>query len=67
MLVFEIVLGLLLGATVLSGIARRLNIPYPTLLALGGALLAFVPGTPRLDLPPTSSSRSSSMTFARPE
>ena len=52
MLVFETILGLLLGATVLSGIARRLNIPYPTLLALGGALVAFIPGAPRLDLPP---------------
>jgi monovalent cation/hydrogen antiporter len=52
MLVFETILVLLLGATVLSGIARRLNIPYPTLLALGGAIVAFVPGAPRLDLPP---------------
>jgi monovalent cation/hydrogen antiporter len=52
MLVFETILGLLVGATILSLIARRVNIPYPALLALGGALLAFVPGAPRLDLPP---------------
>src|SRR3954451_9485703 len=52
MLVFETLLALLLGATILSTIARRVNIPYPTLLALGGALLAFIPGAPRLDLPP---------------
>jgi CPA1 family monovalent cation:H+ antiporter len=51
MLVFETILGLLLGATLLSAIAQRLNIPYPTLLALGGALVAFVPDAPRLDLP----------------
>jgi CPA1 family monovalent cation:H+ antiporter len=51
MLVFETVLGLLLGATVLSAIAQRLNVPYPTLLALGGALVAFLPDAPRLDLP----------------
>src|SRR5919206_213448 len=49
---FETVLALLLGATVLSLFARRLNVPYPTLLALGGALIAFIPGGPRLDLPP---------------
>jgi monovalent cation/hydrogen antiporter len=51
MLVFETILGLLLGATILSIVAQRLNVPYPTLLALGGALVAFVPEAPRLDLP----------------
>src|SRR5215212_679567 len=50
--VFETILGLLLGATVLSSFARRINIPYPTLLALGGVLNALIPGAPRLDLPP---------------
>src|SRR5438045_1434419 len=50
--VFETILMLLTGAIVLATIARRLSIPYPTLLALGGALLAFVPRAPRLDLPP---------------
>ncbi|MGY2896280.1 cation:proton antiporter [Deinococcus sp. UYEF24] len=50
--VFETLLALLIGATVLSAVARRLAIPYPTLLALGGAALAFLPGTPRLNLPP---------------
>ncbi|GHF43708.1 CPA1 family monovalent cation:H+ antiporter [Deinococcus metalli] len=49
---FETLLALLFGATVLSVIARRLRIPYPTLLAVGGAVVAFVPGIPRLDLPP---------------
>lgn len=52
MLIFETVLGLLLGASVLSTLARRVGIPYPTLLALTGALVAFIPGAPRLDLPP---------------
>ena len=51
MLVFETILGLLLGATILSMVARRLNVPYPTLLALGGASVAFLPDAPRLDLP----------------
>ena len=52
MLIFETVLGLLLLATALSTFAKRAQIPYPTILALGGALTAFVPGAPRLDLPP---------------
>jgi len=52
MLVFQTILALLLGATVLFAVARRTNIPYPTLLAVGGALVAFLPAAPRLDLPP---------------
>jgi len=50
--IFETLLVLLLGATVLSALARRVNIPYPTLLAVGGACVAFFPGAPRFDLPP---------------
>lgn len=49
---FETLLVLLFGATVLSVLARRLNVPYPTLLAVGGAVVAFLPGVPRFDLPP---------------
>lgn len=49
---FEAILALLLGATVLSTFARRVGVPYPTLLAVGGAALAFVPGAPRIELPP---------------
>ncbi len=52
MLVFETVLILLFGAAVLSILANRIGVPYPTLLALGGVAVALVPGTPRLDLPP---------------
>jgi Na+/H+ antiporter len=50
--VFESLLALLFAATILSAVARRFGLPYPALLAVGGALLAFVPGAPRLDLPP---------------
>ncbi len=50
--VFEAILILLLCATMLSAVARRIRIPYPALLAVGGAILAFVPGAPRIDLPP---------------
>jgi Na+/H+ antiporter len=49
---FEAILALLLGATILSSFARRVGIPYPALLAVGGAVLAFVPGAPHLELPP---------------
>ena len=51
MLIFECVLGLLLGATLMLSVARRVSIPYPALLAVAGALLAFVPNVPRLNLP----------------
>jgi CPA1 family monovalent cation:H+ antiporter len=52
LLAFEWIIGLLLGAVVLSALARRLNVPYPTFLALGGMALAFVPSGPRWMLEP---------------
>ena len=39
MLVFEWILALLLGAVVLSALARRIGAPYPALLALGLSLI----------------------------
>src|SRR5262245_26646680 len=36
----------------LAAAARRVGAPYPVFLALGGALLAFVPGAPSPSLPP---------------
>src|ERR1700755_262656 len=47
----EQLLGLFVAAVVLAAAARRVCAPYPVFLALGGALLAFVPGTPRFSLP----------------
>lgn len=52
MYAFEAILVLLFGATILSSLARRVGVPYPTLLAVGGAVLAFIPGTPHVELPP---------------
>ncbi|NOJ48875.1 cation:proton antiporter [Bradyrhizobium archetypum] len=52
MLAFEWIIGLLLGAVLLSALARRLQVPYPTFLALGGMLLAFVPSGPSWTLEP---------------
>jgi CPA1 family monovalent cation:H+ antiporter len=50
--IFEWVIGLLLGASLLSALARRLAVPYPTLLAIGGTCLAFIPGSPAWTLDP---------------
>jgi CPA1 family monovalent cation:H+ antiporter len=52
MQVFEVVIALLLGGAALAGIARHFGAPYPALVALAGAGLALVPGTPTLVLDP---------------
>ena len=52
MQVFEIVIALLLGGAVLTALARRIGAPYPALVALAGAALALVPGTPTIVLDP---------------
>ena len=52
MLAFEWIIGLLLGAVALSALARRLQVPYPTFLGIGGMLLAFVPSGPSWTLEP---------------
>ena len=48
----EALIGLVLAAVILAAAARRVGAPYPVFLALGGALLAFVPGAPSFTLPP---------------
>jgi CPA1 family monovalent cation:H+ antiporter len=48
----EELLGLFVAAVILAGAARRLGAPYPVFLALGGALLAFLPVAPLFKLPP---------------
>ena len=49
---FELILGLLLVGALLAGLARRVKMPYPVLLALLGLGLAFAPGLPDLTLDP---------------
>ena len=49
---FEWLIGLLLGALLLSALARRLGVPYPTFLALGGIGIAFLPHAPNWTLEP---------------
>lgn len=48
----EQVLALFGAAVLLAAAARRVGAPYPVFLAIGGALLALVPGTPSISLPP---------------
>ena len=48
----EVLIGLILAATLLAALARRVGAPYPVFLALGGALLALVPGAPTFTVPP---------------
>ena len=49
---FEALLLILVGAVLLSLLARRLNAPFPPFLALGGAAVAFLPHAPELALDP---------------
>jgi CPA1 family monovalent cation:H+ antiporter len=48
----EQLLGLFVAAVILAAAARRVGAPYPVFLALGGALLAFLPGAPSFSIPP---------------
>ena len=48
----EVLVGLILAATMLAALARRVHAPYPAFLAIGGAILAFVPGAPSFSVPP---------------
>src|SRR3954449_5186407 len=49
---FETLVGLVLAAALLAAAARRVGAPYPVFLAVGGALLAFVPGAPSFTIRP---------------
>src|SRR5687768_10717476 len=50
--VIETILGLLVAVAALALLARRLQLPYPILLVIGGLLLALVPGLPHVRLNP---------------
>jgi monovalent cation/hydrogen antiporter len=52
MAVFELAIALLFVGAVLAALARRVQVPYPALLALAGAALALLPGTPSVTLDP---------------
>src|SRR5437879_7049866 len=50
--IFELVITLLLVGAVLALWADKAGIPYPALLALAGAALTLIPGTPQVVLDP---------------
>ena len=52
MLLFQSLLVLLVCAVLLAACARRFKLPYPSLLALGGTALAFIPNAPSINLDP---------------
>jgi len=52
MLVFQSILVMLVCAIALAACARYLKLPYPSLLALGGTALAFVPHAPTFRIDP---------------
>ena len=43
---------LLVSVSVLTGLARVINLPYPILLVVGGSVLGFAPGVPDIALDP---------------
>ncbi|TFZ07703.1 cation:proton antiporter [Ramlibacter humi] len=48
----EQILALFVAAVLLAAAARRAGAPYPVFLAVGGVLLALIPGAPSPTLPP---------------
>ena len=52
MRVLELILALLAVSATVQMLARRLSVPYPSLLVIGGLALAFIPGLPRIDSDP---------------
>ena len=48
----EVILILLAVVAALATLANRVGVPYPILLVLGGLVLGFVPGLPKVELEP---------------
>jgi len=48
----ETIVGLMVVVVALVTVARRTRIPYPALLVVGGLVLSFIPGLPRLQIAP---------------
>jgi monovalent cation/hydrogen antiporter len=51
---FESLLALLFAAIVSLQASRRLGLPYPAMLAMGGVIVAFVPGAPTIAIDPNT-------------
>ncbi|MBN9274959.1 MAG: cation:proton antiporter, partial [Mesorhizobium sp.] len=52
MALFELTLVLLLIAVALTALSRWLEVPYPSLVALAGVGIAFLPGAPTIEIDP---------------
>jgi len=52
MLAAELLLALLVVVAVLVTISRKIRVPYPVLLLLGGLVVGLIPGIPPLELDP---------------
>src|SRR6185503_17304480 len=52
MLAAELLLALLVVVAVLVTVSRKIRVPYPVLLLIGGLAVGLVPGLPRLELDP---------------
>jgi CPA1 family monovalent cation:H+ antiporter len=50
--VVELILGALVLVAGLALLARRIQVPYPILLVIGGLVIGLVPGLPKIHLPP---------------
>jgi CPA1 family monovalent cation:H+ antiporter len=50
--IVELILGLLMLVAVLALLARKIEVPYPILLVIGGLAIGLVPGLPRIHLNP---------------
>src|SRR2546429_705113 len=48
----QVILGLLVAVAALALAARKIRIPYPILLVVGGLAIALLPGLPRVTLAP---------------
>jgi Na+/H+ antiporter len=49
---FEIVFGLFVVLAAIATLARRVEVPYPILLVIGGLIIALIPGLPRVEVNP---------------
>jgi CPA1 family monovalent cation:H+ antiporter len=52
MTLFITLLAVLFGSVLLTRLAQSLAVPYPSLLALGGAVVALIPGLPPVTMEP---------------
>ncbi|HEX4744420.1 MAG TPA: Na+/H+ antiporter [Candidatus Limnocylindria bacterium] len=48
----ELVLGLMAVVAALAAVARRIGVPYPLLMVVGGTAIGLVPGLPHVELEP---------------